>query len=161
MYSPTLVPDDFTVPARLETPRLVLRMLTIHDAVKDFDAVMTSANRLKTVFRPGGIWPTGLTLEQNILDLAWHQVEFQQRTSFTYTVISPDEATILGCLYIYPAARLGHDVVIHMWVRESEAETGLDAHLFDTVRGWIARDWPFRNPAYPGRTISFADWAAG
>jgi len=158
MYKAKLVPDNFVVPAGLETDRLRLRMLTIHDVVKDFDAVMTSQHRLKTIFRPGSDWPTGLTLEQNILDLAWHQVEFQQRTSFCYTVISLDEATILGCLYIYPANRMGHDAEVSMWVREAEAETGLDAHLFEVVQAWMARDWPMQNPAYPGRGIGWEEW---
>jgi hypothetical protein len=160
MYKAKFVPEGFVVPAGLETDRLRLRMLTIHDAVKDFEAVMTSQNRLKTVFRPGSEWPSGLTLEQNILDLAWHQVEFQQRTSFCYTVISPDESQILGCLYMYPADRLGHDAEVSMWVRQSEADTGLDEHLFEVVRAWIARDWPMQNPAYPGRTVSWQDWRA-
>jgi len=156
-----MVPDDFTVPPGLETDRMRLRMLTIHDAVKDFDAVMTSHDRLKTVFRPGSEWPTGLTLEQNILDLAWHQVEFQQRTSFCYTVMAPDEARALGCIYMYPADRLGFDAEITMWVREDEAETGLDAHLFEVVKAWVARDWPMQNPAYVGRDVSWEDWRAG
>ena len=158
MHRAAIVPDDFIVPAGLETDRLRLRMLTIQDAVKDYDAVMTSKERLQTIFRPGGHWPEGLTLEQNMIELAWHQVEFQHRTSFTYTVVSPDESTVLGCLYIYPTGRHGHDVTVTMWVRHSEADTGLDDHLFETVQGWIAHDWPFRNPAYPGRTSPWSDW---
>jgi hypothetical protein len=54
MYRVPLVPDDFDVPLRLETERLRLRPLLTSDAVKDYDAVMTSAERLQTVFRS---WP--------------------------------------------------------------------------------------------------------
>ena len=160
MYRVPLVPDDFDVPLRLETERLRLRPLLTSDAVKDYDAVMTSAERLQTVFRPGGSWPDGLTLEQNLKELAWHEIEFQKRRSFAYTVVSLDESRVLGCLYLYPTRRGGHDVEVSLWVRASEAETGLDDHLYQSVRRWIAEAWPFRNPAYPGREIAWADWAA-
>ncbi|MEZ5501562.1 MAG: hypothetical protein R3E50_02480 [Halioglobus sp.] len=90
----------------LETARMRLRPLTIHDAVKDYDAVMTNSERLRTVFRPGGQWPLGLTLEQDIVELGWHQTEFQLRTSFAYTVTSLDETQIMGCLYL-PGAQAG------------------------------------------------------
>lgn len=54
MYNPPIVPDDFEVPQVLETARLRLRPLTISDAVKDYGAVMTSEQRLRTIFRPNG-----------------------------------------------------------------------------------------------------------
>lgn len=152
MYNLPIVPEDFDVPDRLDTPRLRLRPLTIQDAVKDFDAVMTSESRLRNVFDPGGEWPRGLTLEQNTIELGWHQLEFQSRTSFAYTVVTPDESAVLGCLYIYPSRAAGHDVEITMWVRESEAQSGLDEHLFETVKDWIAQSWPFQSPSYPHRS---------
>ena len=39
-YNRALVPDNFDVPTLLQTNRLRLRLLTIHDAVRDFDAVV-------------------------------------------------------------------------------------------------------------------------
>ena len=45
------VPTEFEVPATLETKEFRLRMLTVNDVVKDYDAVMTSVDHLKT------IWP--------------------------------------------------------------------------------------------------------
>ena len=158
MYNSPIVSEDFVVPECLETPRMRLRPLTINDAVKDFDAVMSSETRLRTIFRPDGEWPLGLTLEQNIIEMGWHQTEFQFRTSFAYTVVSLDESSILGCMYIYPVRNPGYDVEITMWVRESEAKTGLDEHLFETVSNWIEESWPFNNPAYPGRTIDWEKW---
>lgn len=158
MYKLPIVPDDFSVPELLETDRLRLRPLTIGDAVKDYDAVTTSETRLRTVYDPGGEWPLGLTLEQNIIELGWHQTEFQLRTSFAYTVVGLDESRVLGCMYIYPSLKADHDVEISMWVRESEADSGLDEHLYDTVRHWIADAWPFRNPVYPGRSIDWESW---
>jgi hypothetical protein len=62
MSGKPLVPPDFDVPRGLEAERLRLRPLCASGAVKDFDAVMTSAERLKIVFRPAGRWSDGLTL---------------------------------------------------------------------------------------------------
>jgi hypothetical protein len=158
VYNLPLVPEDFDVPEILETQRMRLRPLTINDAVKDYDAVMTSEERLRTVFNPGGNWPSGLTLEQDIIELGWHQTEFQLRTSFAYTVVSLDESEVLGCIYIYPTRKTGYDAEITMWVRQSRVEEDLDEHLFETVESWIEDFWPLENPAYPGRRIAFEDW---
>ena len=160
MYNEPIVPADFEVPQLLETARMRLRPLSIYHAVKDFDAVMTSEERLRNVYDPGGEWPRGLTLEQNIIELGWHQTEFQLRTSFAYTVLGPDESEVLGCMYIYPTREPGYDVEITMWVRQSRVAENLDQHLFETVESWVADCWPFTNPAYPGRRISFDEWRA-
>ena len=64
-------------PAGIETNEFRLRMLTIHDVVKDYDAVMSSIDHLRGVFGPHSFWPSDdLTLEQDLIDLAWHQKEF-------------------------------------------------------------------------------------
>ncbi len=46
------VPKDFAVPAGFETADFRVRMLAISDVVKDYDAVMTSLERLQKVFSP-------------------------------------------------------------------------------------------------------------
>lgn len=158
MYNKPLVPLGFDVPQKLETDRIRLRPLTVHDAVKDYDAVMSSEHRLRNVFQPGGHWPSGLTLQQNIIELGWHQTEFQLRTSFAYTVVDPEETQVLGCVYIYPTSVKDYEVEVSMWVRESEVEQGLDEHLFERVDAWLAQDWPFEKVAFPGRSIEFKTW---
>ena len=45
-----------------------------------------------------------------------------------------------------------------MWVRESAYDEGLDSILFATVKDWISKEWPFKNPGYPGREITWANW---
>ena len=156
--SPTpIVPDDFKIPARLETAEFRLRMLTVNDVVKDFEAVVTSAQHLKKVF-PDGTWPDGLTLEQDLIDLGWHQKEFQNRTSFAYTVVTLSESRVLGCVYVNPTRKRGYDAVVLLWARQSELAGGLEERLTDAVKQWIAKEWPFRSVAYPGRGISWEDY---
>jgi len=154
------IPADFRVPLKLETEKFRLRMLKVNDVVKDYDAVMTSVARLKNVFRPNGKWPTGLTFEQDLVDLGWHHREFQRRTSFAYTVMSPTESQCLGCVYINPTRKRGYDAAVYLWVRDSEFEKGLDPILFDAVKKWIASDWPLEKVAYPGRTVDWNSWQA-
>lgn len=153
------VAAEFKVPEQLETPEFRLRMLTVHDVVKDYDAVMSSVEHLSQVW-PGSGWPEELTLEQNLIDLGWHQKEFQRRRSFAYTVVNLAETQVLGCVYINPTPKRGHDAVVYFWVRQSELGKGLDARLSAAVRSWIEREWPFNQVAYPGRDIEWEAWRA-
>jgi hypothetical protein len=147
-----LVPPDFTVPSGLETGEFRLRMLTVNDVVKDYDAVMSSAPILRAMFPDWGGWPEGLTLEQNLIDLGWHQKEFQRRRSFAYTVVSPDESRVMGCVYVSPSED-GYDAEVHFWTRESAVGDPADTALQAAVTAWIASAWPFARVAYPGRRI--------
>jgi hypothetical protein len=147
-----LVPNDFVVPEKMETDGFRLRMLTINDVVKDYDAVMTSLDHLRGTFGEGTKWPSkDLTLEQDLIDLGWHQKEFQTRMSFAYTVMTLDESRCLGCVYIVPSPVEGYDVDVYAWVRKSAFDEGMDGVLFGTVRDWLATAWPFTNVRYPGR----------
>lgn len=150
------VPPGFVPPAVLETHRFRMRMLSIHDLEQDYAAVMSSVEHLQKVFQ--GEWPKGLSKEQNLIDLGWHQKEFQRGTSFAYTVVSPDESTVLGCVYIYPSSHPAFDAEVYLWVRESELGTGLDQELELQVSGWLAASWPFRKVALPGRSVSWEEW---
>ena len=157
--SPTpFVPQKFKVPEKLETKEFRLRMLTVNDVVKDYDAVTTSVQHLKNL-SPGGSWPEGLTLEQNLIDLGWHQKEFQGRRSFAYTVIAPSESVVKGCVYINPTRKRGYDAEIYLWARQSELASGLESRLYAAVKDWIAREWPFKKAAFPGRDIDWDTWS--
>ena len=153
------VPPGFKVPERLETEEFRLRMLTVNDVVKDYDAVMTSVDHLKTIW-PGSNWPDHLTFEQDLIDLGWHQKEFQDRRSFAYTVVTPSESMVTGCVYINPTSKRGYDAVVYLWARQSELAGGLEDRLYAAVREWIRREWPFGTVAFPGRDIEWEAWRA-
>lgn len=157
------VPSDFKIPNLLETNHFRLRMLSVYDVEKDYEAVIESREILHTMF--GGPWPKpGFTLEENFDDLERHQQEFLDRKAFAYTVVSLDETQVLGCLYINPPQKYsqipefveywkknGSDAIVYMWVRQTEYEKGLDSRLFHTVKDWINTEWPFKKVGYPGR----------
>lgn len=143
-----MVPASFVVPELLETPDFRLRPLTVNDLIKDFDAVMTSVDRLYRLMSPTGEWPHGLTLEEDLIDLGWHQREFTLRHSFAYTVMAPDESICLGCCYLYPSDDPAFDAEAFYWVRESHA--ALDEKLGAVFRQFLTA-WPFKRVAFPGR----------
>jgi hypothetical protein len=153
------VDESFKIPMKLETEEFRLRMLTVNDVVKDYDAVMSSVEELKRIWPHSG-WPVGLTLEEDLIDLGWHQREFLSRRSFAYTVVSLDETRVLGCVYINPTRKRGYDAEVYLWARETKLGTGLDAILYDTVRLWLKNEWPFKGAAFPGRDIDWGIWNA-
>jgi hypothetical protein len=150
------ISNNFNPPQTLATDEFYLRMLTVNDVVKDYDAVMTSVDHLKGIFGPNDLWPkTDLTFEQDLIDLGWHQKEFQRRSSFAYTVMKLDESQCLGCVYIMPSDNEQYDAMVILWVRKSELANNLDEKLFLAVQTWIDKEWPFNNVAYPGRKITW------
>lgn len=161
MAATGFVPDDFAPPRRIEQANYVLRPLTTHDVVNDYDAVMSSKESLRHVFRDGGGWPADdMTLQDNYRDLEEHQRDFGQRSGFTYTMETPDGQRCLGCVYIYPCQRGEYDAQVHYWVRDSVKAQGLEDELGAFLRRWLRDVWPFRHPVFPGRDMSWRDWAA-
>ena len=139
-----LVPDDFDVPELLEHERFRLRVLTVDDVVQDFDAICSRVDHTGTP-QP----PFVPTVAQNLVDLGWHQKEFELRRSFAYTVVAPDESQVLGCVYLSPSET--HDAQVRLWVRKSAWDDGLDPVLESVVREWVATRWPFERVTYAAR----------
>ncbi len=158
MYSRPIVPIGFVVPLRLNGDGFYLRMLTIDDLVKDYDAIIASRETLPGIMPPGDSWPDGLTLAENLIDLGWHQREFTLRHSFAYTVMALDESQCLGCCYIDPSDRQGFEVMASYWARGDRLSGGLEESLGQAFRAWLKHDWPFRNVAFPGRDIPWDKW---
>lgn len=150
------IPVGFKIPEKLENEHFLIRMLTVNDLIKDYEAVMTSIEHLRGVFGPDSTWPSkDLTLEQDLIDLGWHQKEFQKRSSFAYTVMTPDEYQCMGCIYIYPSQNKNYDAEVYLWVRKSALANGMDTVLFENVKHWLKENWPFSMVAFPGREISW------
>jgi hypothetical protein len=139
-----LVTEDFDVPAGLEHERFRLRTLTVDDVVKDFDAICARVDH-RGAPRPAFV----PTIALNLVDLGWHQKEFELRRSFAYTVVSPDESEVLGCVYLNPSET--HDACVRLWVRKSAWDEGLDPVLEATVREWVAARWQFERVTFDER----------
>ena len=139
-----LVADDFEVPGGLEHERFRLRMLTIDDVEQDYAAIK------ERVDHRGAPQPAFVpNIHLNLVDLGWHQKEFELRRSFAYTVVAPDESQVLGCVYLYPSET--HDAHVKLWVRRSAWDDGLDPLLETAVREWVATAWPFERVTFGDR----------
>jgi hypothetical protein len=157
------LPDDFAHPVRVPVPgsALHLRPIKEADTALDYPAVMGSRERLWVIFGPAWAWPAEtMTLEEDRLDLRRHEEEIAAHQSFNYALLDEEETEILGCVYIDPPERAGSDGEVSWWVVDrlvgGEAERALDV----LVPQWIAADWPFRQPRYLGRDITWQDWLA-
>ena len=132
----SFLPRDFTVPERVEGPGFHLRSITVHDLARDYDAVMSSRDHLWARF--GALWgwpPADLSITQDLVDLGWHQKEFQLRRSFNYAVMAPDESRLLGCVYIDPPDEAGIDAEVWFWGRQDRLADGLElAEVYATIR---------------------------
>lgn len=50
----------------------VLKALNVKDNERDYSAIMENVAKIQAA-APHLTWPEGLTLEENLIDLAWHQ----------------------------------------------------------------------------------------
>jgi hypothetical protein len=152
MSGEAFVPGDFEVPLELVSPPFRLEPLGPQHNEPDFAAWTSSAEHIHQT--PGWIghdWPDlSMTLQDNMGDLVRHAKDFGERQGFTYTVQEQGTGETIGCVYIYPPAAGGEgDARVKSWTRADRAE--LDPVLYEAVRGWLTRDWPFTGPHYDAR----------
>lgn len=141
--SESFVPPDFVVPRELHGPGFHLEPLGPEHNQRDHEAWMSSMDHIRST--PGmeaSDWPAPMTLDENMEDMKMHAKEFDERKSFTYSVL--DGAEVIGCVYIYPSS--DHDAHVRSWVRESRAE--MDPIVRHEVRRWLNDNWPFETIDY-------------
>jgi hypothetical protein len=164
MFHRPLVPADFAIPT-LSTDAYRLEPLTNRWVIPDFAAITESFPYLDGLIGPPGSIPADgeYTLETNVIELAWHEREFGQRTSFAFAAIAPDNKRELGCMYLYPSPHADEDAVGISWARWSPTDpdfSATDQRFFDEFRSWVEREWPFATVVYPGRTVPWEKWLA-
>jgi len=151
------LPDSFKPPSKLIHPKFIARKLKASDVYLDYVAVMSSIETIKNT--RGGSWPTSdLSFEDDMIDLAWHQREFENRSSFAYTIMNPNESKCLGCFYLYPVGYRGEapensDVDVSFWVTQKAYDDGLYRQLYKTLKVWLAKQWPFKQPHWSNLEI--------
>ena len=152
------VPVDFAVPEGLTAGELRLEPLGPQHNAADYAAWTASIGHIQaTPGFAGTGWPHEMSLAENLRDLERHAQDFAERRGFTYTVLGTGTGEVIGCVYIYPprgesqggTSAGDQDAAVSSWVRVDRAE--LDPVLYDTVRAWLERDWPFRSIQYAPR----------
>ena len=151
------IPDNFKIPTHLSNEQFHFEVLDPGFCVLDYEAVMSSKERLHHVFSQDDNWPEDdMSFESNRNDLIMHAADFNASKAFAYAVLNLEKGAYIGCVYINPTEQENYDCEVYLWVKDSELL--LDKFLFQTVENWLQEEWPFRRRAYPGRTISWEDW---
>jgi len=151
------IPDNFKIPTHLSNEQFHFEVLDPAFCVLDYEAVMSSKERLHHVFSQDDNWPEDdMSFESNRNDLIMHAADFNARKAFAYAVLNLEKDAYIGCVYINPTEQENYDCEVYLWVKDSELL--LDKFLFQSVENWLQEEWPFRRRAYPGRTISWEDW---
>lgn len=136
-------------PARAAVGGLLMAPLARSDLDEDFAAVTRSAGLLRGLF--AGDWPAGLTREDDLLDLAWHEREFALGRSFAWTLRLAD-GTHAGCAYLFPAPGARGTGEAVFWLAEGMASPDRVAAFRAGFAGFLAglglepARWPMRDP---------------
>ena len=146
----TFLPPDFTVPQSLQTPQFRLEPLGPQHNEADYAAWTSSLEHIRqTPGYPDGNWPDDRSFADNLRDLRRHADDFEHRRGFTYTVLDPVTADVIGCVYIYPETNAPQRAQVQSWVRATHAQ--LDVPLWRAVSEWLATAWPFEAVTYDER----------
>jgi len=139
--------DKFNIPGRIETEHFIARKLCAVDNELDYAAWYSSIEIIRKT--RGGNWPTiEMTKEENMIDLSWHQREFEFKSSFAYTVMNLNETECLGCFYIYPFGKgmsstikpeSGYDIEVSWWVTQQMYDKGFYKELQKFVKDFVEK----------------------
>jgi hypothetical protein len=157
------LPHGWEHPTRVGLPTgHHLRPIRADDTELDMVAVMSSQERLFSIYGKAWRWPPAtMTAEQDRDDLQHHADEIERHESFNYALFDADETVLLGCVYIDPPEKVGDaDAEVSWWVVDSCVGTEVEAALDALVPQWIAQDWPLEHPRYVGRDLSWDEWVA-
>ncbi len=136
---------DAAFPRDVELGGFHLTPLSPEFVQEDFEAVTAAAHLLNDIFDD---WPADLTLEDNLLDLAWHEREFTSNRSFSW-IIRDQAGAYLGCFYLFPEIGARGRAKAALWfadIPEREASAGklkplLQDWLDDHVPAGIEVTW--------------------
>jgi hypothetical protein len=155
----TYYPEKSNIPVGLSTSEFIIRPLLVSDVEKDFEAVM--ATQELNLRWTEGRWPKdGFTLEENRKDLEYHQQMHEERKEFTFTVLSPDEKTCLGCVYFKELTpeiieelkrnNLEQEYVgiVFFWLRPDVINKKFTNRFFNQLIQWVDTEWEFKKVYY-------------
>ena len=154
-----VLPVNFRPPNELTFEDLIAKPLARVDLKADLEAVNSSIEIIQKT--RGGLWPTEeLEEDFDLLDLAWHEREFRDNSSFSYAVYDKTDVYI-GCFYLYPMGHrttltdetIEYDVDVSWWVTTKAYSDGYYSKLYAGLRKWLEKDFPFKKIYYSNKEI--------
>jgi hypothetical protein len=149
---------NFKAPNSLSYEDLRAKTLTRSDLKADMEGVNSSLEIIRKT--RGGAWPSEAVNEDfDLLDLAWHEREFRDGTSFAYVVYDGKD-TYIGCFYLYPLGvrtelteeMLDYDIDASWWVTAAAYEQGYYEKLYKALQKWLS-DFPVNKIYYSNKEI--------
>ena len=130
--------DTDPLPRSASLRGFALTPLTPAEVDEDFAAVTGAAHVLTNMF---GSWPDGLTLTENLYDLAWHDREFAAARSFSWIVRDKD-GVYIGCAYLFPEMGRRGAANGFIWIIDLEDRLALLDQLQAELTDWFAAGLP-------------------
>lgn len=136
---------SFQAPVELSYADLRAKTLTRDDLYADMEGVNSSLELIRKT--RGGSWPSEpVTEDFDLLDLAWHEREFRDGTSFAYVVYN-EAGEYIGCVYLYPMGvrteltgeLIDYDLDVSWWVTAKAYEEGYYEKLYHAIQEWVKR----------------------
>ncbi len=95
--------DNKKIPKKVKSKSFTAVILSVKHTEEDFKHVIENEKLIKSTRGNAGSWPNPktLTLEENRIDLSWHQREFENNESFAY-LLQDINGKYMGCAYLYP-----------------------------------------------------------
>lgn len=157
-YSEITKKFNFQAPGKLEYEDLRAKTLTRADLKADIEGVNSSLELIRKT--RGGSWPSEpVSKDFDLLDLAWHEREFRDDTSFAYVVYN-DRNEYIGCFYLYPMGvrtelseeLMNYDVDASWWVTSKAYEQGYYEKLYKALQQWLS-EFPVAKVYYSNKEI--------
>eukprot|EP00977_Amphora_coffeiformis_P017237 scaffold5532_cov180-Amphora_coffeaeformis.AAC.4 len=130
---------DVDMPRTVALPSFSLTPLSPEHVQEDYEAVVASIDVLQGTF--GNEWPVGLTTDDNLIDLSWHEREFTLQRSFSWIVREPkgqEGGSYLGCVYIFPEQGCRGKAKVVTWIRAEQADRpAILEKLNEEFKGWL------------------------
>jgi hypothetical protein len=149
---------NFQAPSELSYEDLRAKTLSRNDLKADMDGVNSSLKLIRDT--RGGSWPSEpVTEDFDLLDLAWHEREFRDGTSYAYVVYN-DKNDYIGCLYLYPMGvrtelteeLMDYDIDASWWVTAEAYKHGYYEKLYAAMRQWLS-EFPVKKIYYSNKEI--------
>lgn len=149
---------NFKAPSKFTYEDLRAKTLTRDDLHADMGGVNSSLELIRKT--RGGSWPSEPVAEDfDLLDLAWHEREFRDGTSFAYVVYN-EAGEYIGCVYLYPMGvrtelteeLIDYDLDVSWWVTTKAYEQGYYEKLYCAIQEWM-KQLPVQKIYYSNKEI--------
>ena len=159
LIKPIMLSEGITAPLLLKYDNFYAKQLTRSDLDADLEGVNSSIEIIQKT--RGGSWPSEqLTRDADLLDLAWHEREFNDGNSFAYAIYT-NEDEYLGCFYLYgmglrtplSEVTIDFEVDASWWVTTEAFKEGYYEKVYLALLQWLSDEFKFKRIKYSNKEL--------